>query len=98
MNSTPIGRVRITKPVAMIMKITYSSELLNSIMLLIRYAASATPIVATTVVFLVNAIMTLPSGAIAPRNAWGSIDLGQRRHEAAVRWPGPPRPDPAARC
>ena len=30
---------------------------------------------ATTVVFLVNAIITLPSGAIAPRNACGRTTL-----------------------
>ncbi len=41
----------------------------------IRYDASATPIVATTVVFLVSAIKTLPSGAMAPRKACGRITL-----------------------
>ena len=68
-----------TKPVAMITKTGMSSELLNSIMFLIRYEASATPTVATTVVFLVKAMSTLPSGAIAPRNAWGRITWDSER-------------------
>ena len=39
----------------------------------IRPAASATPMIAATVVFLISAISVEPSGAIAPRNACGRI-------------------------
>ena len=46
--------------------------MLNSSMLRIIRAGSATPMVASTVVFLVSAIKVLPSGAIAPRKACGS--------------------------
>jgi len=70
---TPVGKVRITKPPAMIAKMAKSRSGLNSIMFFIRSEASATPMVDTTVVFLVRAISVLPSGATAPRKAWGRI-------------------------
>ena len=52
-------------------KMANSSEMLNSSICRIMQAASATPIVASTVVFLVKAIKVLPSGAMAPRKACG---------------------------
>ena len=44
-----------------------------SMIVFIRPRASATPMIDATVVFLVRAMSTEPSGAMAPRNAWGRI-------------------------
>ena len=61
-----------TKPIAKIRK-TVTLAVSFSMIVFISPDASATPMIDATVVFLVRAMSTEPSGAMAPRNAWGRI-------------------------
>src|SRR5690606_13328374 len=71
LRNRPVGKVSTTKPKAKSppMRSVCGSF---SIISFIRSAASATPMVAATVVFLVRAISTLASGPMTERNACGS--------------------------
>ena len=71
---------------------------LNSIMLRISRPSSATPMVATTVVFLVSAIRVLPERGDRAAEGLRQDDPGAAWAGSRARWPGPPRPGPAARC
>jgi hypothetical protein len=89
----PTGRVRMTKPAAIRRKMAGKTSGRNSIIFFMTTAASATPIAAATVVFLVSATITLPRGAMADLTACGRTT--SRRVEpklspmalAASTWP-----------
>ncbi len=61
-----------TKPMAKTRK-TATLAVSFSMIVFIRPEASATPMTEATVVFFVRAMRTDPSGAMAPRKAWGRI-------------------------
>ena len=81
-----------TNPIAKTMK-TVTLAVSFSMIVFIRPEASATPMIDATVVFLVRAMSTEPSGAMAPRNACGRItsriDWANVRpmERAASAWP-----------
>ena len=70
--SRPVGNVSTMNPAAITRKTAVNLSASFSISVVISSAASATPMAEATVVFLVSAISTEPSGAMTARIACGS--------------------------